>query len=106
MFNAAKDAVAARAAQTYLNNLIARYGSVQRLHLDSSKKQMELVCLLEGEPTPIAVTVGQYEVESEGGKKFLRVSRCTCSRPWLQRVIADFGESRRFELPPWAASAL
>lgn len=106
MFNAAKDAITSRAAQAYLNNLIARYGTIQRLKLDSTKGQMEIVCLLEGEPTPIAITVGQYEVESEGGKKFVRVSRCTCSRPWLEHVIADHAEGRRFELPSWAASAL
>jgi hypothetical protein len=106
MFNAAKDAIASRAAQTYLNNFIARYGKVERLKLDSGKRRVEVVCQLEGEPTPIAVTVGHYEVESESGKKFIRVSDCTCSRPWLQRVIADYTKDRRFELPSWAASAL
>ena len=106
MFNAAKDAFTSRAAQSYLNNLIARYGTIQRLKLDSANGRMEVVCLLEGEPTPISISVGKYEVESEGGKKFVRVSQCTCSRPWLQRVIADYAENRRFELPPWAAAAL
>ena len=106
MFNAAKDAIAGRAAQTYLNNLIARYGTVQRLKLDSTKKQMEIVCLLEGEVTPITVQVGNYVVHSEGDRKFLEVSNCTCSRPWLQKVLADFAPGRRVELPAWAASAL
>lgn len=106
MFNAAKDAITSRAAQSYLNNLIARYGTVERLKLDSAKGQVELVCKLEGEATPIAVSVGKYEIENVDGKKFVRVSHCTCSRPWLQRVIADYAEGRRFELPPWAAAAL
>lgn len=106
MFNAAKDAIAARAAQSYLNNLIARYGSVQRLKLDSGKGQAEIVCLLEGEVSPITISVTRYEVEAAGGRKYVRVSGCTCSRPWLEKVIADYAVGRRFELPGWAASAL
>lgn len=106
MFNAAKDALASRAAQTYLNNLIARYGKVERLKIDSAKKQMEVVCLLEGEMTPITVSVGNYVVQSEGEKKFIQISDCTCSRPWLQNLLADFADGRRVELPAWAASAL
>lgn len=106
MFNAAKDAIAARAAQSYLNKLIARYGTIQRLKLDSGKGQAEIVCLLEGEATPIAINVDRYEVESAGGKKYVRVLGCTCSRPWLQHVMADYVKGRRFEVPAWAASAL
>jgi len=106
MFNAAKDAIAGRAAQTYLNNLIGRYGRLERLKIDSAKKQMEIVCLLEGETVPIMVRVGNYVVQAEGDKKFLQVSDCTCSRPWLQNLLTDYVNGRRVELPAWAASAL
>jgi hypothetical protein len=106
MFNAAKDAIAGRAAQTYLNDMIRRYGKLQRLKIDSTHRQMEAVCLLEGEATPITVNVGNYEVQSEGSRKFLKISQCTCSRPWLQNLLTDYADGRRFELPAWAASAL
>lgn len=106
MFNAAKDAIASRAAQTYLNDRLSRYGKVERLKIDSERKQMEVVCLLEGEPTPVTVRVGAYAVESEGPKRFLRISDCTCSRPWLQNLLNDFADGRRVELPAWAAAVL
>jgi hypothetical protein len=106
MFNAAKNAIASRAAQSYLNERLSRYGKVERLKIDSQQKQMEIVCLLDGEPTPISVQVGNYVVESEGPKRFLRISRCTCSRPWLQNLLNDFVDGRRVELPAWAAAAL
>ena len=106
MFNAAKDAISSRAAQSYLNDRISRYGKVERLKLDSEKKQVEVVCMLDGEASPITVRVGNYVVVSEGTKKFIRVSQCTCSRPWLQRVLNDFAEDRRVALPAWAAAAL
>jgi hypothetical protein len=106
MFNAAKDAITSHAAQTYLNDRIRRYGKVERLKIDSGRKQMEVVCLLEGEPTPITVRVGNYVVQDEGSKKILLVSQCACSRPWLQRLLNDFAEGRRIPLPSWAAAAL
>lgn len=106
MFNAAKDALASRAAQSFLNERFSRYGKVERLKIDSERKQMEVLFHLDGEPSPIAVRVGQYVIESEGAKRFIRVSNCTATRPWLQNVLNDFSAGRRIEVPSWAASAL
>jgi hypothetical protein len=106
MFNAAKDALASRGAQTWANTLIARYGQVQTLKIDSRLKKMEVTCLLEGEATPITIKVENYVIESEGGKRFLRATSFGCTRPWLQNVLMDFGPRQRIELPPWAVAAL
>ena len=106
MFNAAKDAIASKSAQVFLNERIRRYGKIERLRLDSAKKQAEVVCLLQGEASPITVTAGNYALETVGAKTFITVSQCTCSRPWLQNLLADYVEGRRFEVPGWAASAL
>ncbi|MBC7368647.1 MAG: hypothetical protein H7343_17855 [Undibacterium sp.] len=106
MFNAAKDALTSRAAVTWANNLIARYGEVQHLKIDSRLKTLEVSCQLKGEVTPITVRIENYLVETEGDKRFLRASRFTCTRPWLQAVLSDHGPKQRIELPPWAAAAL
>jgi len=106
MFNAAKDAMASRAARTWANQLIARYGQVQNLQIDSAGKSAEVTCQLEGEATPITIKIGHYDVETEGEKKFIRASGFSCTRPWLQNVLVDFGSRRRIELPPWAAAVL
>lgn len=106
MFNAAKDALASRGAQTWANGVIGRYGKVQELKIDSRLKTIKVTCQLEGEVTPIAITVENYVVEAEGGKKFIRATRFSCSRPWLQNLLMDFGPRQRVELPPWAAGAL
>ena len=106
MFNAAKDALASRAAQVWANNLIARYGKVQDLKIDSRRKTMEVSCLLDGEPTPITIRIENYVVETERDKKFLRATDFSCTRPWLQNLLRDFGPRQRIELPPWAAAAL
>ena len=106
MFNAAKDALTSRSAQVWANNLIARYGKVQALKIDSRLKTLEVTCLLEGEPSPITVRIENYVVETEGSKKFIHATGFSCTRPWLQNVLTDHGYRQRIELPPWAAAAL
>jgi hypothetical protein len=106
MFTAAKDAMASKAAQSYANKLIARYGKVTELKLDSTQKTIAAICVLDGERDPITVRVGKYVIEDVGSKKYISARDCTCSRPWAQSLLADFVEGRRVELPPWAASAL
>jgi hypothetical protein len=106
MFAAAKDALAGRAAQVWANKLIARYGKVQDLKIDSRRKTVEVSCLLDGEPTPITIRIENYVVETEGNKTFLRATVFSCTRPWLQKLLSDFGHRQRIELPTWAASAL
>jgi hypothetical protein len=106
MFNAAKDALTSRSAQIWANKLIARYGKVQALTIDSRLKTLEVTCLLDGEPTPITVRIENYVVETEGDKKFIHATSFVCNRPWLQNVLIDHGYRQRVELPPWAAAAL
>ncbi|MEO5959613.1 MAG: hypothetical protein ABIZ49_00925 [Opitutaceae bacterium] len=106
MFTAAKDLMASQAAKAYLNNFISRYGKVQELTIDSKNQRIEVVCQLNGEVAPIAVTIVKYRMEAEGTKKFFTIVDSSASRPWLQGVIRDFGHGRRFEVPGFAAAAL
>ncbi len=106
MFKAAKDVLASRGAQTWANNLIARYGRVEDLKIDSRLKTMEATCFLEGEATPITIKVENYVVETESAKTYIRATNFTCTRPWLQKVLTDFGPQKKIELPPWAAPLL
>lgn len=106
MFSAARDAIAGKAAQTFINQRIARYGEVRSLTLDSRKKTGEVVCQLHGEPESITVRVEHYELHERDGKMFVRIGRCSCNRPWLQNLLDDFARDREVPVPPWAASAL
>jgi hypothetical protein len=106
MFSAAKDAIASRAAQTYVNGRIARYGQLIDLHLDSTQRRIEATCLLHGEAKPIDIVVDSYVIHSVGAQKFLEVQSFQCARPWLQALLEDFVRGRRIELPNWAAAVL
>jgi hypothetical protein len=106
MFSAAKDLMTSKAAKAYANNFIARYGRVNELQIDSKRNRIDVTCELNGEASPIGVTIEKYQVETEGGKTFIQVIDSSCTRPWLQAVMRDHLHGRRFEVPPWAASAL
>jgi hypothetical protein len=107
MFSAMKDAVTSKAAQTFVNQRIARYGEVQSLKIDSKRKSVEVVCQLLGESAPITVSVDHYELrDGADGEKFLRVRSCSASRPWLENLLRDQAVGREFPVPGWAASAL
>jgi hypothetical protein len=106
MFSAAKDMMSSKAAKSYANNLISRYGSVDELAIDSKRRRIEVVVQLNGEVSPIGVTIERYEVLQEGGKTFVQVVDSSCTRPWLQGVMRDHLHGRRFEVPSWASAAL
>jgi hypothetical protein len=106
MFKAAKDAMTSKAALHFANREIARYGKVLDLEIDSRRKTVDVSCLLAGEATPITIHVENYRIEPDGEKSHLQASGFTCNRPWLERLLADFAEHRRIELPAWAGKFL
>ncbi len=106
MFQAAKNLFVDKAAQLYLNNLIARYAVLHELKIDSQNRTIRAVCQLHGENEPLTVRVEEYLLQEKGGKKFLQIVKCTCSRPWAQNLIEDLVQGRQIEVPPWALPAL
>ena len=106
MIHAAKDLLTSKAARVYVNNLIARYGKVQELSIDSRNRRGHIVCLLDGEPTAVSVEVDSYEIHDEGAKRYVEIKACRCSRRWVETLLIDYVRGRRFELPGWAAAAL
>jgi hypothetical protein len=106
MLTAAKDAMASRAAKSYLNSAIERYGKVEELKIDSKRNRIEVTCTLMGEVSPIGVTIERYRLEDKGDKKVIQVLDSSATRPWLQAVMRDHLHGREFEVPSWAAAAL
>lgn len=106
MFTSAKDLMAGRAAKSYLNSLIKAYGRVDELIVDSKHRRIELTCQLEGEVSPIGVTIERYELERRGEKTFISVRESSATRPWMQAAMRQHLHHRAIELPSWAAAVL
>lgn len=106
MFNVAKDALASKAARSYVNGLVERYGRVTELKIDSRAKTVDLACELFGESEPVSVRVDSYRVVTEAGRKAVEITEVSCSRPWLHRLLEDHLRGRKLDLPGWAAAWL
>ena len=106
MFSAAKDLMTSKAAKSYANDFIKRYGKVDELAIDSKRHRIDVVCQLHGEVSPIGVTIVKYKVAKKGEKTVLQVLDSTATRPWLQAVMRDHLHGREFEVPAWVAAAL
>ena len=98
--------MAGRAAKGFLNNLIKAYGRVDELMVDSKHRRIELVCQLEGEVSPIGVTIEKYRLERRAEKSFLVVTESSATRPWMQAGMRQHLHNREIELPSWAAAVL
>ncbi|WP_146180063.1 hypothetical protein [Opitutus sp. ER46] len=106
MFTAAKDLISSKAAKSYANNLIGRYGAVEELTIDSGRKRIDVVVQLQGEVSAIGVTIEKYQLHQEDGRTQIEVLDSSCTRPWLQAAMRDHLHGRRFDVPGWAAAAL
>jgi len=106
MLHAAKDLLTSQTARVYANHLIARYGKVQDLSIDSRNRRVRLVCLLDGEALPVTVEIERYEIHQDGDKRLIEIQSCRCSRRWVETLLLDFVQGKRHELPAWAAAAL
>jgi hypothetical protein len=106
MFTAAKDLMTSKAAKAFVNDKIKNYGKVDQLEIDSKRHRIDVVCQLNGEVSPIGVTIERYQVEQRGGKTYLEVLDSSATRPWMQAAMRDHLHGRKFELPSWAAAAL
>ncbi len=106
MIHAAKDMIASKAARAYVNNLIARYGKVEELAIDSRNRRIRVTCSLDGESVPVTIDVERYIIHEDGPKRMIELDACRCSRRWIETLLIDFVKGRRFEIPPWATAAL
>lgn len=106
MFSAAKDMMTSKAAKSYVNDFIKSYGRVEELSIDSKRRRIDLRCQLNGEVSPIGVTIEKYQLEQRGGKTFIEVIDSSATRPWMQAAMRQHLHGRKIEVPGWAAAAL
>ena len=106
MIKATKDLLASKAAQLLVGKQIARYGKLESLRLDSKKHQMELICHLEGESTPLKLRVEKYILSNDGAVSFLEITETSCSHIWVARLMEDFVHGIKFPIPGWVSAIL
>ncbi len=96
-----KDTAIATGARTVLNSQIADFGKVSRLNLDTAARKIAFEVELEGEVTPVEVTLTGYEIVENQGRTMISApaGAFAASRPWLTKLLNARLTGRSFELP-------
>jgi hypothetical protein len=106
-----KDRLISERIKQELNTRIARYGEVLEVKLNTRQRSVQLSIKLKGEPDPITVNVGKYELIKEDTKLSLSVDSQSigASREWLTLLLQDQAGRHRLPVPQkyvWAVEFL
>jgi hypothetical protein len=105
--SASKDRLVETMAPGVLNSgLLAPYGRVTDLKLQSDAGELDLTLELNGEVEPLRVHIQEYELIKESGRMHLLIHRIKTSRPWLTALAENLAVGRKLELPPEVAKTV
>lgn len=99
MFGTMKDKALSKGAKIAINQQIELYGKVQKLTLDSQKKNIAIEVMLEGELEILHIRVNKYELTEVDGLHQLKVHGVTTSRAWINIVASAYLEGKAFDIP-------
>ena len=101
-----KDIALSHGARIAINKQIESYGEVQKLHLDSKKKSIDMKVMLEGEVESLSVHIENYSLTETDSVHQLKVSGVTTSRAWINSVASFYLEGKMFDVPDEYAKML
>jgi hypothetical protein len=106
-----KDRLIGERIKQELNTQLARYGEVLDVKLNTRERSVQVSIKLKGEPDPIAVNIGKYELIKEDAQLWLTFASQSieASREWLTLVLQDQAGRRRLPIPQkyaWAVEFL
>jgi hypothetical protein len=106
-----KDRLISERIKQELTTHLARYGEVLDVKLNTRERAVQLSIKLKGEPDPITVNIGKYELIKEDTKLWLSVDSQSieASREWLTLLLQDQAGRRRLPVPQkyaWAVEFL
>lgn len=93
-------------AKRLINQKIETFGSVNSLQIDSRQRTISAELALKGEPQPIAIKIGAYEVIQENGVSYISFQNLHASKEWIGHVLNEYVAGRRFKVPHAVKMAL
>lgn len=94
-----RDRALSAALKKILEQRVKRYGRLSRIILDSSQRSIQAEVLLHGETEPVTLSIGRYDIITEGEHRFLVMHDIHASREWIERLAQDFLEGRAVRMP-------
>ena len=70
-----------------------------KFNLDSKTKSIALEVMLDGEVEPLRISVNKYEITEASGKHYVEIHDVVTSRAWINTLIKQYLNNKKFELP-------
>ena|SRR5688572_19516946 len=106
-FSASKDRLVETMAPGVLNTgMLAPYGRVTDLKLNSATGELDVTLDLKGEVEPLRVHIQKYDLSEDAGRTFLTIRQIVTSRAWLTALAENLALNRPLELPPEVAKTV
>ncbi|GEM_PF-784534 len=97
--NSVKDVALSKGAKEMINTQIADFGKVEELRIDTDGKSLKMEVLLDGEPAPLSVDIGCYELVREGEECYVKLEKIRTSRQWIDTLATLHIEGKLFKIP-------
>lgn len=103
---AGRDRVSAVLLKKLASTCLGKYGRVEHITLDSSRKTLAATILLRGESEHVTLSVSRFEVVSEDGRHHMVVHGVSASREWIDALAREYMEGRALRIPSSIAGML
>lgn len=105
-FHCTKDKASSAILRRLADKYIRKYGRVEDISIDSSRKTLEARILLHGETEPISLRISRFEIIKEDGYHNIVIHGLSASREWIDTLARDYLEDRAIRIPSSTAHAL
>ena len=82
-----------------INRLIAGYGEILKLDIDSKNKNIHLEVLLSGDSEAFSVDIDKYTITDVDGKMVIVIQSASATRRWADSILKNLIVGRDFEIP-------
>ncbi|HEX8371839.1 MAG TPA: hypothetical protein VF585_03595 [Chthoniobacterales bacterium] len=99
--NSLKDTALSATVRQVLASKIEAYGKIEQFKIDTKTRIIDVAIRLEGETSPVQVTLKNYEIAEKNGVTQVSApsGAFTASRPWLGKVLNAELAGRVFVIP-------
>lgn len=98
-FNSLEETSLESLAKAWINHEIETFGTVTKLEIGTSRKTIRLELVLKGEPSPMLVNAGSYELSRREGNAYITFRDVTASKEWVTGALCKYVAGRGFKIP-------
>ncbi|HPD21029.1 MAG: hypothetical protein ACOX3E_04550 [Desulfomonilia bacterium] len=94
-----KDKMLSKTLEVLGRQVVSRYGTLRDITLDSHARKIEIEVLLEGESSPIRVSINRFDIVFEGEEAMVIFRDIAVSRAWMKTLAEDILVGKPLKIP-------